>query len=352
MRFSLTLLILLFILFCNTKSKGQILARHYDCSDIYTSYTPYYNEFYPNSAPPYSLDLNGDSIADFMFYRYSYYGGTYSDRDSYILPLGQNQVAFGLADTIMSQCNSQPPIPTNATRNIPKVFSNGDTIDNRLIWKTGKLYFDDWHRATTCYSLLKGGGVIFNVNDTITIGLRLITATDTLYGWVNLRFISSSSYQQYNMACDAIYPMPMPIITQNGSVLSSNFSTGNQWYRNDTLIVGATAQTYTPSKNGIYSIVVNYHCMSDTASIAVNNVSVRELAMDVISIRPNPASDKIWVRLNSSTANKNWELYNSTGQLILKDRFEEPTNVIDIQSLQCGFYFLKIGPHTQKIIRE
>ena len=256
MRHLLAIFILLVTLFCNTESKGQILARHHDCSDIYTNYTPYYSEFYQatNSPPPYSLDLNGDSIADFMFYRYSFYGGTYSDRYSYILPLGQNEVAFALSDTVMYTCNC--PIPPNATNtilDIPKVFSNGDTIDKHLIWKNNQLYFDDWHRYINSYRYLKGGGVQFN-GDTVTIGLRLITAAnDTLYGWIGLRFVSASYFQIYDMACDAS-PMAPPLITQNGSILSSNFSSGNQWYRNDTLLVGETAQTYTPTQTKAWTL--------------------------------------------------------------------------------------------------
>jgi len=48
-----------------------------------------------------------------------------------------------------------------------------------------------------------------------------------------------------------------PVITQQGTALSSSVASGNQWYLNDTLQVDSTAQQITPSKPGVYYTMIN-----------------------------------------------------------------------------------------------
>lgn len=50
---------------------------------------------------------------------------------------------------------------------------------------------------------------------------------------------------------------PVPVITLNNLIMSSNYITGNQWYLNGNPIVGATAQTYKIFKAGSYALVVS-----------------------------------------------------------------------------------------------
>jgi len=71
--------------------------------------------------------------------------------------------------------------------------------------------------------------------------------------------------------CAAAARVPVPVtkpqITQNGASLSSNFSNGNQWYLNNVLIQGATAQSYQPKVAGTYRVDVTTSagCVSPSA---------------------------------------------------------------------------------------
>jgi len=64
---------------------------------------------------------------------------------------------------------------------------------------------------------------------------------------------------------------PTPVITANGALLSSNVPSGNQWYREGTVIPGATGQTHLAIQSGRYwDVVTQNGCPSDTS----NNILV------------------------------------------------------------------------------
>lgn len=61
---------------------------------------------------------------------------------------------------------------------------------------------------------------------------------------------------------------PTPTISQNNTLLTSSATTGNQWYVNDTIIPGATSQTYTITENGDYTVISTVNgCSSDTSAV-------------------------------------------------------------------------------------
>lgn len=69
---------------------------------------------------------------------------------------------------------------------------------------------------------------------------------------------------------------PTPFISQNGIFLTSNSSTGNQWYTTATgLIPGATGQTYTITADGDFYVIVT---INGCASIPSNTISFNSFA--------------------------------------------------------------------------
>lgn len=67
-----------------------------------------------------------------------------------------------------------------------------------------------------------------------------------------------------------VNPLPIPVITVNGVGLKSNYVNGNQWYLNGIAIPGATKQTFTVIRAGVYSLSVtdSFGCKG-SATIAV-----------------------------------------------------------------------------------
>jgi hypothetical protein len=334
------LLTILFIIFFS-KSKAQyILAGNYDCTNYHLTYSPPFNV--PGYIS-YDLDLNGDSIFDFTLYHLSSIGGASVDQSCYIEPKGQNEIAFGYVDTLVSSCGS------TGLRDIPKIFSLNDTINSNLVWKNNRMYFNELQIYFGCST----NSINANPNN-LPIGLKIITAGVSLYAWVCFPIATGSYLHISGMACEANLPIIQPFINQSGNTLTSNYTNGNQWFINDTAIVGATSQSYTITKNGYYSLVIsNTGCNLDTASINIVDLSTKEYDSNssAIYIAPNPFPDNIHVTLSSKLQRAKWQLYNQIGEIELSGTFESKDNVIEMDDLPCGMYFLKTEFSTSKIIK-
>ena len=147
------------------------------------------------------------------------------------------------------------------------------------------------------------------------------------------------------------YPIPnVPVISQDGDVLSSDIVLGNQWYLNDEEIPGATGQFYTAQVNGLYYDIVTVNsCVSDTSnSIYVIVTSVNEIRNDYFRVAPNPARNKVKILSgNHFTGKVNVRLFSVSGLLIndyiLQLADGKSNQTIDISSLTPGLYFLKIS---------
>lgn len=64
---------------------------------------------------------------------------------------------------------------------------------------------------------------------------------------------------------------------------------------------------------------------------------------------PNPASDRLSIQSGSTEAVR---IFNSLGQLNLEQQLNVGNNALNLQNLKPGVYFVKVGMHTQKLIRK
>ena len=150
-----------------------------------------------------------------------------------------------------------------------------------------------------------------------------------------------------------IYPIPAtPTITHVGTVLTSSSATGNQWYLNGVIIIGATSQSYTSTINGIYTVIVdnNNGCPSNvSANYVENSVGLYDVANEGTHfvIFPNPSNGLFTVVFTSSEIMKyKIELINELGQIVfleeIKDFNGTYTKDFDVTQKGRGEYFLRI----------
>lgn len=91
---------------------------------------------------------------------------------------------------------------------------------------------------------------------------------------------------------------PVPTISRSGNtLLSDSVYAAYQWYFNGVAIPGATAQVYTPTQNGLYTVQgtkAGNNCPGVSAAYNFGpNVGVPGTAGIVVKIYPNPATDEV-----------------------------------------------------------
>jgi hypothetical protein len=94
---------------------------------------------------------------------------------------------------------------------------------------------------------------------------------------------------------------PLPVITRIGAVLDAGgpFAT-YQWYVGGVLISSATARTYTPTVNGLYTVAVTdatpLHCPGKSEAYNFGAVGVPATGVAAaIKLYPNPANDVVHI---------------------------------------------------------
>lgn len=154
---------------------------------------------------------------------------------------------------------------------------------------------------------------------------------------------------------------PTPSIIQNIDTLSSSAASGNQWYLNGVIIIGATSQYYVVTQDGSYTVTVtdtSFGCYSTSDSISFENVNVETISNDQhLNIFPNPATNLLTIYYtNSNTKSIIIKLVNINGQLIYQENlytFKGDYNKeIDMHNVAAGIYFIKIISDTNVIVEK
>jgi len=143
-----------------------------------------------------------------------------------------------------------------------------------------------------------------------------------------------------------VNPIPVtPIITQNGKVLSSNTTSGNQWYNLNNPISGSTNQDYTITAVGEYTVQVTLKGCVSAPSNMIKDVVTSIPSFDSnekIKVYPNPVSDNLTIEYKGNTDEVKYEIYSSTGQLITTGVLLE-TTVVYASTFPSGLYTIKFN---------
>jgi len=136
-----------------------------------------------------------------------------------------------------------------------------------------------------------------------------------------------------------VNPLPIPIITQAGLLLSTTTFVTYQWNLNGNPIAGGTNQNYTVTQNGSYSVTVENTngCRNTSTGTIVNNVSVNNLhTPNSLNLYPNPTNDLIYINGIQPHCIKVVSIQGT----IIQTYFE--TDKIDLSNLSNGLYFIQI----------
>lgn len=139
---------------------------------------------------------------------------------------------------------------------------------------------------------------------------------------------------------------PVPIITQVGNKLISNYNTGNAWYFQDSFTFEylSSDPSINMVKEGQYLVVVNDdYCIGST--------NFKDYYFE-FKLTPNPFENEIIVSLKREQLYTSWELVNDLGITVLKGSLTSIQNTINTSTITKGHYYLKINGQVMKMIKQ
>lgn len=156
------------------------------------------------------------------------------------------------------------------------------------------------------------------------------------------------------VGCDSIITLNLTInglnssVTQNGASLTANATNAvYQWINcnGNTPISGATNQTFTPTTNGNYAVIVTGNNCSDTsACYAVTSLALAENSLQSqIQAFPNPTTGLLSIDLGAEYASVAVKVSSVIGQELMCEKYAHSQLLSLEMPEEEGIYFVEIS---------
>jgi hypothetical protein len=157
-----------------------------------------------------------------------------------------------------------------------------------------------------------------------------------------------------------IYAIPeKPIIRLENRIFSSSAPEGNQWYKDDELIPGATGQTYSPVLSGDYwTVVTVQNCVSEPSNVIhYIGVGIDYSQLIGFTVYPVPSDGQVNVSFATSGAGKyTLTIINCLGSKVFEEHGTTfpggTTRYIDLSGSVKGLYFITISTKEGSAVRK
>ena len=246
---------------------------------------------------------------------------------TYTVTITNTALSCSSSANVVVNVNGSSILSTSSTAN-PQTICDGDQVQLNSNPSGGNNYTYQWSSLPSGFASPDQNPTI-NPSSTTTYYVTVYSGTDSASSSVSV----------------TVNPIPsLPIISQNGNILSSSSTTGNQWYYNSTIISGAISQNHTALNAGNYQVKVTnaYSCTSMSSIYTFNPDNINDVdKQSNILIYPNPVNDMLHIE-GITDNNKPIEvcLYNSIGKCIYK---ASNTNSINMSNFEAGLYFISIS---------
>ena len=168
----------------------------------------------------------------------------------------------------------------------------------------------------------------------------------------------SSSIQKTNYIHVSV-PLPAPVITSIGYTLSSNYTTGNQWFKDGFMIAGATSQNYLAQHSGLYwDVETQNGCSTDTSNnIYLLMTQIQGHSAPEINLSPIPCDGTFRLAVSGINGNRmSVRVCNEFGNCVFDKMIEvengSATMNIDLRSQANGVYLVEIENNGERIVRK
>lgn len=220
-----------------------------------------------------------------------------------------------------------------------------------VLYSSG-IYIDTINNTSGCDSLIY---INLTINESLTSEF-FVNACDQYVAPSGNIYSASGIYSDtvslFN-GCDSIYTITLNItqvdtsITATSTTLSANDSSSQyQWVdcnNNYMPLAGENGQTFIPTSNGSYAVIVTKNMCSDTSNCYLfYDVGISESApSSLITIYPNPATSEV-ITLNAEFEITNIEIVDLSGRTIEVFQVSAGRIITLNLRLDSGTYFLKV----------
>jgi hypothetical protein len=254
----------------------------------------------------------------------------------------------GTLVTLMFQ-DEVPLTADNSYLVVAGSFGDGGLTDDLIVGTSGQsepnttYYYvmseDQWYYITNTAIVRMNLGIAPVITSTdadnvLCAGQSATLTSDAATGNVwstgeTTQSIEVSTAGVYSVTANGL-PSESVIVTVNPAINTNTSTLGSEitaeldgavytWVDCSDFSVEGNAQTFAPTENGSYAVIISSGgCVDTSACVAINNVSLDELQTEnLLSVYPNPAKEKIAVDFKlQNEANIAIELTDLTGKVI------------------------------------
>ncbi len=218
-------------------------------------------------------------------------------------------------------------------RYIAKYDKNGYLLDVHTIQSSTPGFVSSFRAISS--------GISIDVNGNIyTAGF--IDSSYTLFDADTL-YNASLTYQSFiaKLGCNG----NAAEIYFDGTALQATPAASYQWYYNDNLLSGATAQTLVPQGNGDYFVLVtdSNGCRSYSNVYSYIDVGIDHVSASQFNLFPNPANKNLRISGNEFI---HFQLFDRYGKEVIYSNLK----TIDVSMLADGIYIYKIWIDADRFI--
>ncbi len=238
---------------------------------------------------------------------------------------------------------------TNSSTVLSGGFASGAAFPSGVTTVTYTVADQSGNSATCSFTVTVSGNVSSTQNLTICNGASVTVGTNTYSTAGVYTDLLANAF-----GCDSVVTTVLSVTnvntgtTLNGIVLSAAANGATyQWLDCDNgnaAISGATSQTFTPSVNGNYAVVVTENGCTDTsACTSVTVVGLQEAFGSEFSLHPNPSNGLVTVEFGQSLSDLEIRVTDLTGKVLYaKDHVNGNQVLLDMRSLSHGVYLVEV----------
>ena len=155
----------------------------------------------------------------------------------------------------------------------------------------------------------------------------------------------------------AVFYIPeIPTVSVTENILIASNGASWQWFLNDEEIEGANEQSYTATETGNYrvSVMDENGCFALSADVFITVSNVYEVASGTVQILPNPASEVVELRLQTTASRASYRIFDVTGRNLATAQ-NIPANGsirVEVADWASGMYFLEIVLDEEAVLTD